>query len=135
MSELLEAALAQSERIVVDALADARRELAELDERRAQLTALIGRAEALQRSGSATTQSKVLKLHEAITVVLEEAGEQPMTVREIAEIINARSLYRKKDGSPVEVNQIHARTKNYSHLFEKTGPIIRLREVVSGEKK
>ena len=39
-----------------------------------------------------------------------------------------RGLYHKKDGSPVEINQVHARTNNYHDLFEKDGPLIRLRE-------
>jgi hypothetical protein len=42
--------------------------------------------------------------------------------------VNQRQLYRKRDGSPVESNQIHARTKNYTALFEKDGPRIRLRQ-------
>ena len=36
-------------------------------------------------------------------------------------------LYRKRDGSPVEINQVHARTSNYGALFEKDGPKIRLK--------
>lgn len=36
-------------------------------------------------------------------------------------------LYRKRDGSPVEVNEIHARTNNYQDLFEKDGSLIRMR--------
>src|SRR5205085_7162313 len=38
-----------------------------------------------------------------------------------------RALYRKKDGTPIEPNQVHARTKNYDELFEKNGPRVRLR--------
>jgi hypothetical protein len=37
-------------------------------------------------------------------------------------------LYRKRDGSPVEVDQVHARTNNYANLFEKNGSAIRLKE-------
>ena len=42
--------------------------------------------------------------------------------------IYRRALYRKRDGSPVEVNQVHARTSNYTALFEKDGAKIRLKE-------
>jgi hypothetical protein len=42
--------------------------------------------------------------------------------------VNRRALYRKRDGSPVEVNQVHARTNNYTDLFEKDGPKVRLKE-------
>jgi hypothetical protein len=34
---------------------------------------------------------------------------------------------RKRDGSPVEVNQVPARTGNYPDLFEKEGSRIRLK--------
>ena len=48
-------------------------------------------------------------------------------MRELADEVNERSMYRKRDGSPVEANQVHARTKNYTALFEKDGSRIRLR--------
>jgi hypothetical protein len=41
--------------------------------------------------------------------------------------VNTRGLYRTRDGSPVEVNQVHARTGNYPDLFEKQGSQIRLK--------
>jgi len=50
-----------------------------------------------------------------------------MIVRELADEVNARGLYRKRDGSPIEPNEIHARAKNYASIFEKKGPRIRLR--------
>jgi hypothetical protein len=68
-----------------------------------------------------------MTLHDAIVLVLRERGEKPMTARELADTVNERGLYRKRDGSPVEVNQVHARANNYEELFEKDGPIIRLR--------
>jgi hypothetical protein len=49
-------------------------------------------------------------------------------VRQLADAVNERGLYRKRDGSPVEVNQVHARTSNCEALLEKNGPMIRLRE-------
>ena len=68
-----------------------------------------------------------MTLHEAIVVVLEDGGNEWTHTREIADEVNRRDLYRKRDGSPVESNQIHARAKNYLHLFEKEGPLVRLR--------
>lgn len=61
-----------------------------------------------------------MKLHEAIKVVLKEAGH-PMSTREIAAEVNRRGLYRKKDGSEVTDFQVHGRTKNYSKLFRREG--------------
>jgi len=49
-------------------------------------------------------------------------------LRNVVPAINDRGLYRTRDGSPVEVNQVHARTSNYQELFDKDGPLIRLKE-------
>lgn len=38
-------------------------------------------------------------LHEAIRLVLEEHGNKPMRIEDIAFIINERNLYVSKDGS------------------------------------
>src|SRR5207249_200970 len=72
--------------------------------------------------------TRQLTLHEALQVVLEEQGNRWMTVRELADEVNARHLYVKRDGSPVDPSQIHARTKNYTAIFEKDGPQVRLRD-------
>jgi hypothetical protein len=68
-----------------------------------------------------------MTLHQALALVLQEHGNEPMTARALADAVNDRGLYRKKDGSAVEVNQVHARTNNYQDLFEKDGSLIRLR--------
>ena len=57
-----------------------------------------------------------LKLHEAIEMVIKEAG-RPLTFTEIAKQINARKLYSRKDGAPVPASQISARIKNYPSWF------------------
>ena len=57
-----------------------------------------------------------LKLHEAIEMVIKEAG-RPLTFTEIAKQINARNLYSRKDGAPVPASQISARIKNYPTWF------------------
>lgn len=95
----------------------------ELHERERELTALIERAETAL--GCKRTQ-RILTLHEAMAVVLQDAGNEWMTTRDLADEVNRRNLYRKRDGSPVESNQIHARAKNYSHMFEKERQLVRL---------
>jgi len=107
-----------------DALGAAREELEELRVRESELVAMIERAEAMLGVDDADDR---LTLHEAIAVVLRDAGNRWMHVREIADTVNARALYRKRDGSVIEANQIHARTKNYVQMFEKDGPRVRLR--------
>lgn len=119
--------LDESARLVDEALTAAREELAQINQRKAELEALIAQAEAIQRTRSpGTVGPRGLTLHEAIAVILREEGNRWMSVREIAEAVNTRALYRKKDGSPVEMSQIHARTKNYAQVFEKDGSKVRL---------
>jgi multidrug resistance efflux pump len=113
-------------------LAEAEAELEQLDARRDELLALIAQAKAaLGVAGFpatvATGGARGLTLHDALAQVLRERGNEWMTVRELANEVNTRGLYRKRDGSPVEANQVHARTKNYTDLFEKDGSSIRLR--------
>lgn len=110
------------------ALVEAKAELRELDERRERLVALINRTRAALGEPAVPIAPKRLTLHEAIKQVLEENGNHWMSVRELADEINRRGLYAKKDGTPIEPSQIHARTKNYEPLFEKNGPEVRLRK-------
>ena len=60
-------------------------------------------------------------LHGAIALVL---GENPegLTAREIAEKINERGLYQRKDGADVPPSQISARIHNHPRTFTKKGP-------------
>ena len=132
----LETVLSESGKMLDDALVRAREELTELNARRAQLEALIAQAEAVQRlqeGGQPTARS--LTLHEAMSLVLRNEGNRWMSARELADAVNLRALYHKKDRSPVEANQIQARTKNYAHMFEKDGPRIRLRLQAIGDEK
>jgi hypothetical protein len=109
-------------------LQEAQRELDELNQRKNELEALIARAKAaLGESGhAAASQAGRRTLHDAMAQVLREHGNRWMTVRELADEVNRRALYEKRDRSPVEPNQIHARAKNYSALFDKEGPRVRL---------
>jgi hypothetical protein len=110
---------------IADSLQAARTELETLRAREQELVALIDRAEAAL--GHSIPDER-LTLHEAIAVVLRDGGNEWMTTRELADEVNRRDLYRKRDGSPVESNQIHARAKNYDHLFDKDRQNVRLRE-------
>lgn len=67
-------------------------------------------------------QSMKLKLHEAIAVVLLSKEDRKAHIQDIAEEINMRQLYHKKDGSALEASQVMMRTKlakgQYHHLFD-----------------
>lgn len=131
MGEQLKEALAMSQAAIEEGLEDARAELEALHVRADELKVLIARGEAAL--GTSTVEGDGegrLTLHEALEQVLRENANRWMTVQELAGEVNRRSLYRKKDGSPVEPNQVHARTKNYNKLFEKEGSRVRLRGAV-----
>ena len=70
-------------------------------------------------------RSTSMTLHEAIKVVLKEAG-RPMSTREIAAELNKRGLYAKKDGTEITDFQVHGRTKNYPKLFRREGTTVHL---------
>lgn len=130
MSDLRNA-LEQSRPAIERGLAEAERELAALDARRQELLALISRARAaLGETALAMTspQAERLTLHEAMEVVLRENENEWMTVRQLADTINERGLYEKRDGSLVDPSQIHARANKYHAMFEKDGRRVRLTE-------
>ncbi|CAN5455880.1 hypothetical protein BH11BAC3_BH11BAC3_07430 [soil metagenome] len=58
-----------------------------------------------------------MTLHEAIEQVLEQ-NDNGLTYAEIADIINEKKLYQKKDASMVMGGQIKIRVYNYQHLFK-----------------
>lgn len=113
--------------MIEEALAEARAELGELDARRTELEALIAQGESALGTPSTPADEETMTLHNALIRVLREE-KRPMTPRELADAVNARGLYRKRDGSAVEVNQIHARINNYPELFHKDGGLIALKE-------
>jgi len=125
MSDRLLSALESSRGEIEAALREAEEELAALDARREELERLIRRGRAALGSD---IPSRQMTLHDALKAILEEQDDRSMTVRELAEEVNRRGLYRKRDGSPVEANQVHARAKNYPALFIKDGPTVRLRD-------
>jgi len=102
--------------MIEEALTGARAELAALQARQSELE--LPRAE---------QERMKMTLHDAMSQVLRENNNEWMTVRALADAVNTRRLYRKRDGSPVEINQVHARANNYASMFEKDGANIRLR--------
>ncbi|MDH4119461.1 MAG: hypothetical protein OEW30_18920 [Acidimicrobiia bacterium] len=67
-------------------------------------------------------------LHEEIADILRQAGNAWTSTQVLASAVDERGRYRKRDGSPVDAFQIHGRTKNYPHLFEREGSLVRLRD-------
>lgn len=126
----LSQALGSRREEIEESLMAARKELKELRTRERELASLVAEAEAALGQDAA---SKNLTLHDAIAVVLSANNNQWMTTKEISDEVNRRRLYSKRDGSSVESNQIHARTKNYERMFEKDRQNIRLRTDESPE--
>ena len=67
-------------------------------------------------------------LHDEIQEILIANGNRWMTTHKIAEEVNRRNRYQKKDGSEVTDYQIHGRTRVYNQLFEKNGNRVRCRQ-------
>lgn len=115
---------------IESAMAEAEAELASLRSREAELIHMIRRARiALGQQDIDVVDSAPrprTTLHQAMVTVLRAHGG-PMSGKEIADEINRRGLYRQKDGSPVPLNQVHARANNYRDLFAKEGRQIGLK--------
>ena len=127
----LNKALEESRPAIEAGLAEAERELAELNRRRQELEALLARARLILgdvASPSPEAVRKRLTLHEAMEQVLRDRGNSWTTVHDLAADVNARRLYEKRDGSPVDPSQIHARANKYPTWFEKDGSRVRLVE-------
>lgn len=129
----LEEALEATRPAVEAALADAEAELAQLDERRAELVALIARARAVLGDTPTappppTRSGERITLHDELAAILREQDNAWMTVQDLADTVNARQRYAKRDGSPVDPSQIHARASSYPTIFEKDSGRVRLRE-------
>ena len=66
-----------------------------------------------------------ITLREEIRNILIANDNAWLTTHEIAEQVNRRGKYRKKDRSEVTDYQIHGSTKTYPHLFERKGSLVR----------
>jgi len=67
-----------------------------------------------------------MTLHEAIEKLLKEKGRS-MTTSEITEDLNKNKWFTKKDGSEICQFQVHGRTHNQSHLFDRNGGMVSLK--------
>ena len=67
-----------------------------------------------------------MTLHEAIEKLLIEKGRS-MTTSEITEDLNKNKWFTKKDGSGICEFQVHGRTHNQSHLFDRQGDLVSLK--------
>jgi hypothetical protein len=68
----------------------------------------------------------VTTLHEELAGILRDNGNRWMTTEELAAEVNERGAYAKRDGSAVTAFQVHGRTRNYRHMFERDGSRARL---------
>lgn len=133
MSERLRKVVDATREELGEAVAEAEAELANLRVKENELMALIEEARRLLGSADGSSLAGPMvperprTLHGAMKLVLSAAGEDGLTGRHLAGAINQQQLYRKRDGTAVRVNQIHARAHNYPEIFEKTGGRIRLR--------
>ena len=86
--------------------------------------------EAKERTTVKATRDKQerLTLHEEIEAILRANGNRWMSTKELADEVNRRGRYSKRDGSPVTPYQVHGRTRGrYSDRFERDGSRVRLR--------
>ena len=65
-------------------------------------------------------------LHEEIAEILRGNGNEWMTTKDVAEEVNKRARYQKRDGTDVTPFQLHGRTRKRDSLFERDGSRVRL---------
>lgn len=74
-----------------------------------------------------------MTLHDAMEKVLLDAG-RPLKAVELAERVKTLDLYRKRDGTPLQPDQVRARARVYSHLFTQAPGAIGLVSWDDGEQ-
>jgi hypothetical protein len=132
MASELERLLLQNSEALDAELARARARLAELRAEEGALEGLIERAEyALGRRsvGGSTQDAQSARrgtLKAAMIDVLREAGVEGLTAKAIADAVNARGAYLKRDGSQIGPGQVHAYATNYESVFTRSDGRIRL---------
>lgn len=108
------------------ALSRARRELEGINRRRQELLGEIERAEAWlgvddDRSGpDVEVPNGKMTLHGAMEAIIREWG--PTRITKLADEIDQRGLYKRRDGRPAGAHQIHARVHNYPDRFVRVSP-------------
>jgi hypothetical protein len=73
--------------------------------------------------------SQGVTLHAEMVDILSESGGDGLAYQAIADLVNARGVYRKRNGSAVEASQVKLRARNYAKLFEDTDGRVRLRSL------
>jgi len=66
-----------------------------------------------------------MTLHAAIEKLLKFKGK-PMSIQEIADELNAKGWYQRKDGTKLQGVHIHGRTRNYKDIFIRKGTTVSL---------
>ncbi len=66
-----------------------------------------------------------MTLHAAIEKLLKFKGK-PMSIQEIADELNAKGWYQRKNGTKIQAVHIHGRTRNYKDTFIRKGSIVSL---------
>lgn len=119
----LDAALQERNAALEEVLGKAQDELEACRARCSELERAIARTRALinpQETGRPLPIGPArITLHEAMRQVLSEAGSEGLTGRELVDAITSRGLYRQRAGTPVTINQVHARARNYGHMFAR----------------
>lgn len=118
----LDAALQERNSALEEVLGKALNELERCRARCSELERAIARTRALinpQEPGRPLSIGPAhITLHEAMRQVLSEADDG-LTGRELVDTITSRGLYRQRAGTPVTINQVHARARNYEHMFAR----------------
>jgi hypothetical protein len=127
MSELKDA-LATSRDAIKRALPEAERELAECRAHCAELEESIRLARLIVSSNPSGEGPALAPttMHQAMTLILRDHPDG-LPAPEIAREIERRDLYRRRDGKPAGLGQVHARVHNYPKLFVRDSGRIRLR--------
>ena len=63
---------------------------------------------------------------EELTDILLAHGNRWMTIRELADAVNLRGRYWKKDQSVLTPYEVHVRARHYPMIFERGGTSLRL---------
>lgn len=119
----LDAALQERNNALAEVLGKAEDELGACRARCGELERAIARTRVLinpQEAGQPLPIGPArITLHDAMRQVLSEAGDDGLTGRELVDTITSRGLYRQRAGTPVTINQVHARARNYEHMFAR----------------
>lgn len=66
-----------------------------------------------------------MTLHAAIEKLLKFKAK-PMSIQEIADELNAKGWYQKKNGAKIQAIHIHGRTRSHKEIFVRKGTLVAL---------